>query len=133
MVEISGAEIGKALQRGRVAQMTEPRAMAARYDHLAGRIVVDLANGCSFAFPTSLVPGLNSATDEQIAAVEVLGAGSGLHWHGLDLDLSLPGVMAGRFGARAEMARLAGQTTATAKASTSDARGGKRGQPSKVR
>jgi len=105
MVDISDAEIDAALQRGRIAQMDDPRAVAARYDRLAGRVVVDLANGCTFAFPPSLVPGLSSASDEQIAAVEILGTGYGLHWEALDLDLSVLGMMAGRFGTKAEMGR----------------------------
>ncbi|WP_092177362.1 DUF2442 domain-containing protein [Bosea sp. OK403] len=122
MVEISDAEIDAALKRGRTAHMHEPRAASARYDRLSGRIVVDLANGCTFAFSICLVPRLNSATDEKIAAVELLGAGYGLHWEALDLDLSLPGLMAGRLGTEAETARLAGQATA-AKASSGPSRG----------
>lgn len=43
---------------------------------------------------------LRTVDDDQIAAVEILGQGYGLHWEVLDLDLSVTGLMAGRFGAR---------------------------------
>lgn len=41
---------------------------------------------------------LRTADDDQIAAVAIFGQGYGLHWEALDLDLSLTGLMAGRFG-----------------------------------
>ena len=51
MVELTDAEIDTAVERGRIAQQTEPRATSARYDTKNGRIIVDLTNGCTFAFP----------------------------------------------------------------------------------
>ena len=62
------------------ARLHEPRAAAARYDQRSGQVIVELANGCTFAFPPQLAQGLEAATDEQLSQVEILGAGSELHW-----------------------------------------------------
>lgn len=116
---------------GREARAREPRAAAARYDRAAGRIVVELENGCTFAFPPRLAQGLEGASDDRLAAVEILGQGYGLHWEALDVDLSLPGLMAGLFGTKAWMARRAGRTTSPAKAAAARANGAKGGRPRK--
>lgn len=129
MADLSDAAIDAALERGRLAHANEPRAAAARYDRAAGRVIVDLENGCTFAFPPRLAQGLEGASDEQLSAVEILGKGHGLHWEELDVDLSLPGLMAGIFGTKAWMARRAGQATSAAKAAASRANGAKGGRP----
>lgn len=85
-------------QRGRVEMATKPRAQSARYDVHSGRIVVELVNGSLFEFPARLAQGLESATDEQLAAVSVIGVGFGLHWEAVDVDLKVESLMAGRFG-----------------------------------
>ena len=132
MAELSNAEIDAALERGRIARAIEPRAARARYDRKLGRIVVDLTNGCVFAFPPRMAQGLGKATDNQLAEVEILGRGYGLHWESLDVDLSIPGLLAGIFGTRSYMARLAGRTKTPAKAAASRANGAKGGRPRKT-
>jgi hypothetical protein len=96
-----------------------------------GRMIVQLTNGCTFTFPPRLAQGLESATAEQLAAVEVLGAGYGLHWEALDVDLSIPGLLAGLFGTKSYMARHAGRATSPAKAAAARANGTKGGRPRK--
>lgn len=129
---MSDAVIDAALERGRDARANEPRAAAARYDPAANRVIVDLENGCTFAFPPRLAQGLGGASEEQLADVEVLGRGHGLHWEALDVDLSLPDLMAGIFGTTVWMARRAGQATSAAKAAASRANGAKGGRPRKT-
>lgn len=131
MAELTDAAIDAALERGRAAHANEPRASAVRYDQVSARVIVDLENGCTFAFPPRLAQGLDSASDDQLAAVEILGRGYGLHWEELDVDLSLPGLMAGIFGTNAWMARRAGQSTSAAKAAAARANGAKGGRPRK--
>lgn len=131
MAGLTDAQIDAALERGRSASVYEPRAASVRYDGNLGRVMVDLTSGCSFAFPARLAQGLETATDEQLAQVEILGAGYGLHWGALDVDLSIPGLLAGLFGTRAHMARLAGQATSPAKAAAARANGTKGGRPRK--
>jgi len=131
MADLTDARIDAALERGRIARRSEPRALAARYDRHLGRVVVDLANGCTFSFPPALAQGLESATADQLAEVELLGGGYGLHWEALDADLSIPGLLAGLFGTRAFMARHAGRATSPAKAAAARANGAKGGRPAR--
>jgi len=131
MDELTDAEIDKAMERGRIAQQTEPRVRKVRYDKRHKRMYVDLTNGCTFTFPPHLAQGLEAATDEQLSNVEILGAGYGLHWEALDVDFSIPGLLAGIFGTRAYMARRAGQTTSPAKAAAARENGRKGGRPRK--
>jgi hypothetical protein len=131
MAEMTDAEIDAALDRGRTARQQEMRAEAVRYDRQTGRVIVELANGCTFTFPPRLAQGLEAATEEQLAQVELLGAGSGLHWEALDVDLSIPGLLAGLFGTRAYLARHAGRTTSPAKAAAARTNGSKGGRPRK--
>ena len=126
-------EIDRAMARGRRLALTEPWAARARYDRRTGRVLVDLTNGCTFAFPARSLQGLQKATDAELAEVEILGAGYGLHWETLDADFTVPGLLMGVFGTRrwmaSEMARLAGRSTSPAKAAAARANGGKGGRP----
>ena len=131
MAELTDDQIDAATQRGRAASLHEPRAAAARYDGQLGRVIVELTNGCIFAFPPKLAQGLETATEEQLAEIEILGAGYGLHWEALDADLSIPGLLAGLFGTKAYLARQAGQAKSPAKAAASRANGAKGGRPRK--
>ena len=129
MAELTDAQIDSALKRGRTAQLHEPRAAAARYDRRLGRVIVDLTNGCSVAFPPKLAQGLETASEKQLAQVEILGSGYGLHWDSLDTDLSVPGLLAGLFGTQAYTAQQAGRVTSPAKAAAARANGAKGGRP----
>ena len=136
MTNITDAEIAAARRRGEDLALAEPRAAAARYDAATGRVVIDLTNGCLFAFPARALQGLAQATDADLAAVEVTGGGHGLHWEALDADFTVPGLLMGLFGTRAwvarEQARRAGATTSPAKAAAARANGAKGGRPRRV-
>ena len=132
MVSLTDAAFAAAVERGKQLRAREPRAVAARYDRRRDRIIVDLTNGCAFAFPPRLAQGLEDATAAQLAQVEILGAGFGLHWEALDADLSIPGLLAGLFGTRAHMARLAGKATSPRKIAAARANGAKGGRPRKA-
>jgi hypothetical protein len=126
-------KIDRALARGRRRAVSEPRATRARYDRRTGRVVVDLTNGCSFVFPARSLQGLAQARDAELADIEILGAGHGLHWPALDTDFTVPGLLMGVFGTRAwmasELARRAGQSKSPAKAAAARANGRKGGRP----
>jgi hypothetical protein len=132
MIELTDEEIEAANERGRVFRETHPHAKSARYDRKADRVVVELINGATFAFPPRLVEGLHDASPEEIAEVEVIGAGYGLHWESLDLDYSVPGLMNGVFGTARWMAAKAGRATSPAKAAAARANGAKGGRPRKA-
>jgi hypothetical protein len=135
MVDNLDSMIGAAERRGKRSLDTEPRAKTARYDRSNGRIVVELTNGCAFAFPAARAEGLETANDDDLAQVEILGLGYGLHWEKLDVDLSVPGLLAGLFGTRTYMDRIraahAGATSSSAKAAASRRNGLKGGRPRK--
>jgi hypothetical protein len=132
MAEITDAELDRASQLGAALAKSEPRAASARYDRSTGRITVELTNGSAFAFPARLGQGLEAATDDQLADVVILGAGYGLHWEALDVDLSIPGLAAGVFGTKAHMARIAGRGASPAKSAAARANGAKGGRPRKT-
>jgi hypothetical protein len=126
--------VAQAERRGERSLRTEPRARAARYDRRTGRVHVDLTNGCSFAFPARKAQGLERASDAELAQIEILGLG--LHWERLDVDLSVPGLLAGLFGTKAYMDRQraarAGAATSAAKAAAARRNGAKGGRPRKA-
>lgn len=132
MADITDSEIDRALACGEAAAKAEPRAEAARYDAVSGRVVVELTNGCAFAFPARHAQGLEEATDAQLAQVQLLGQGFGLHWEELDVDLSVPGLLAGLFGTARWMAARAGRATSPAKAAAARENGRRGGRPRKA-
>lgn len=131
--------VAKAEAAGATAAATEPRAVAARYDREGDRIVVILQNGWEFGFKPWLAQGLEDATPEQLAKVEILPRGIALHWEELDADLGIDELLAGRYGSQAHMARVAaklnggvgGAKTSEAKAAAARANGAKGGRPRK--
>ena len=103
------ARIPAAIERAHKADRTEPRAGAASYDRDAGRVRIDLTNGCAFEFPVALVQGLEGAAADDLARVEVYPGGEGLRWERLDVDLSVPGLLAGVFGGEGWMRQMGRQ------------------------
>lgn len=132
MVELTKEQIATANERGRIVRETQPHARSARYDVKSDRVVVDLTNGATFAFPPRLVEGLHDASPAEIAEVEVIGRGFGLRWETLDLDYTVPGLVNGVFGTAKWMAARAGRTTSPAKAAAAQANGAKGGRPRKA-
>lgn len=122
-------------RRGEQSRRSEPRAKRARYNRKTGRVVVELTNGCSFAFPARRAEGLEDASDDELAEVAILGLGLGLHWERIDVDLSVPGLLAGLFGTKAwmdrERAARAGSATSPAKAAAARRNGARGGRPRK--
>ena len=129
MADLTDTQLDAAAARGRIARISEPRATRAWYDRARGHVVVELTNGSMFGFPPGLAQGLESATPDQLADMEILGAGYGLHWEALDVDLSIPGLVSGLFGTKAHMARQAGKATSSAKAAAARTNGAKGGRP----
>ena len=60
-------------------------------------IYVELHDGRIVGFPADRFRILSSATDEQLARVRIEVNGYALRWEELDEDLTVPGVVAGRF------------------------------------
>lgn len=76
-------------------QATEPTAVRAWTE---GRIVfVELHDGRIVGFPANRFRILAAATDHQLAQVRLELDGYALRWEELDEDLTVPGIVAGRF------------------------------------
>lgn len=132
MADLTDAQIAIAEERGRTVRATKPHAVSARYDPNSGRIIVDLENGSTFAFPPGLVQGLGAATPDELAQVELLGDGFALHWEALDVDFTVGGLLNGVFGTAKWMAEKAGRTSSPAKAAAARMNGAKGGRPRKA-
>ena len=132
MADPTDAELDAASERGNRLWETEPRAKAARFDRKSGHIIVDLTNDCSFTFPARRAQGLENASNDELAEVEVLGLGYGLHWETLNEDHAIPALLVGIFGTKQYMAQLAGRATSPAKAAAARANGAKGGRPKKA-
>ena len=84
----------KASLAGRRAARQEPRAASARYQSRICALEVGLRRGVTLQIPIQLIPELKHASPRDIRAVKVLGRGGGLHWERLNVDLSVPGLVA---------------------------------------
>ncbi len=123
-----------AVAAGKATEIREPRAVAVRFSPAARRLKVDLVNGATLLIPVSLLQGLAHASDRQLCAAEIVGGGYAIHWEELDCDFTVPGLVAGIFGARgwmSEMARSAGRVSSPAKARAARENGRKGGRPVK--
>jgi hypothetical protein len=121
--------------RGEALRAHGSLATAAVYDAAAGVLRLSLANGVEAAIPAALIEGLAEATEADRAGVEIAGVGYGLHWPALDLDLSVPGLLAGVFGTQSwsdsRRAARAGAATSPAKSAAARRNGAKGGRPRK--
>ena len=60
-------------------------------------ICLILSDRKEIRFPVELNKKLMNATDQQRSNIEIICAGTGLHWPDLDEDLSITGIIEGRF------------------------------------
>ncbi len=89
--EISDAEFEQqyeeATRLGKKEMAKGAYAVNARFDKATKRIVVDLANGTTLLVPAHLIQGLQKASAKDLVEIEILGAGTGLYWPKLDVDI----------------------------------------------
>lgn len=136
---LSDDELADAIDRAESAERnaaeTEPRALSARYDPRTQRIEVELRDGCAFAFPVDSTEGLSGASPSALREVEVVGDGYALRWESLDVDYTVPGLVAGRLGSRRWIAKVMGEAggrvKSAAKARAARKNGRKGGRPKK--
>jgi hypothetical protein len=127
------AMIEEARARTELQDRIEPRAVRAWYDAERNLVMFELKNGCVFGFPPPENPywGLNAAKPEQLAEVEPIENGYGLHWEELDADLSIQGLMVELLNMKAWYARWLGGAKSEAKAAAARENGKKGGRPRK--
>ena len=71
----------------------DPRAREVKIDEDCLRVT--LADGRTIAVPLAWFPRLLHATHKQRKNWRLIGEGEGIHWPGLDEDLSVAGLLAG--------------------------------------
>lgn len=75
--------------------VTDARATRAWAD---GRMIrIALEDGREIAFPAEKFRRLRDATDEQLAQVQIEARGRALRWEEIDEDVSIEGVLLGRW------------------------------------
>lgn len=133
-VATSGTQIDRAIEQANDLH-NEPRVSAVEYRPGSGLdlLVLNFSDGHRHIIPREDLQGLQSATKEQIAHVEILGNGTGLHWPDLDLDHYVPSLLRHVYGTRrwmAEIGRSGGVAHSAAKKQASRVNGLKGGRPS---
>jgi hypothetical protein len=111
-------QYAEAVKRGKERLKTEPRAKSATYDPKTRRIIIELLNGCVFIVPVDLMQGLRGASDEDLMDFSLMPRGFDLHWHKLDAQFTVFGLLQGLFGTKrwmAELERTGGRVTSEAK------------------
>lgn len=73
--------------------VTEPLAIGLRFD--GETMWVELADGRKLGVPLAYFPRLLRATAKQREKYTISGGGTGLHWDGLDEDISVPALLMG--------------------------------------
>ena len=57
---------------------------------------VELSDGRTISVPLDWYPRLAHATQEERANWRIIGRGHGIHWEGIDEDISVAGLLTGR-------------------------------------
>ena len=63
-----------------------------------GMICMILSDKKEIRFPVTLNEKLRNASQSQVSNIEIICAGTGLHWPDLDEDLSVTGILEGKYG-----------------------------------
>lgn len=127
------AEIDRAIEHAQSLR-GEPRVTEVEYRPGPGLdlLILKLSDGHRNVIPREELQGLQSATKEQIARVEILGSGTGLHWPALNVDFYVPSLLRRVYGNKkwmAEIGRSGGSVKSAAKKRAARANGLKGGRP----
>ena len=80
------------------SSIVELEAKATRVWVEAGIVCLRLGDEREIRFPAARNRRLRQASPAQLAYVEIICDGTGLHWPDLDEDLSVQGILEGRLG-----------------------------------
>ncbi len=74
----------------------EREALAQKISFTDVALIVELDDGRSLSIPLTWYPRLLHAFEDELNNYEIIGEGEGIHWHDLDEDISIEGLLAGR-------------------------------------
>lgn len=103
MAELTREQWEAAKARGD-ERLRGPRAVSARYDAGRGRVIVRLTTGIEIGFAPHDAEGLQHATRDDLAVIEVDALGLGVHFPRLDADFYVPALLEGVLGSERWMA-----------------------------
>lgn len=78
------------------AVQNDIEAVAINVDFVNDMICLSLTDGREIRTPIEFYPRLATATPEQLRNFRLMGGGRGIHWEGLDEDLSVDSIVLGR-------------------------------------
>src|SRR5260370_10825133 len=87
-------QLRDAAKRGEEAQRTEARAERVYYDGNHRRLIIELVNGVLLGIPVSKIQGLTNAAPSVIEDVRLEPSCDAVRWDSLDLDFSIPWLVA---------------------------------------
>lgn len=127
------AEIEAAIARAKTIE-DEPRVLEVEYRPGQGLdlLILKMNDGHRLCIPREDLEGLQGASKQEVAKIEILGQGTGLHWPTLDVDLYVPALVRQVYGTRrwmAQLGRLGGSAKTPSKAEAAKANGLKGGRP----
>src|SRR3972149_11351984 len=129
-MEVRKDEFAAANRRAADRVRNTPIATDARYDRRTDRVLIGLSSGIGVAFHPPQAQGIEHAKPHQLAKIEITPSGLGIHFPRLDADIYLPALLEGFLGSRrwiaAEMGKIGGKASTTAKAAAArrNGRGG---------
>lgn len=138
MARTTDAELRRQVRVARAGEARDrkagKRALMAAYDPRSRRVLVELSNGCLFGFPVLSIPALAGVADADLQEVTTDPDGMAVNWEGLDVHLSVPGLVMSSIGHAwkvSELARVAGRARSPAKAAAARRNGKRGGRPRK--
>lgn len=75
-------------------------AIAARYDHRIGQVMIKLRCGLLLAFRPRDIQGLEAAKKADLKDIEISPCGLGIHFPSLDADIHIPSLIQGHLGSQ---------------------------------
>lgn len=130
---ITAAELRRVNKATRLADATEPRAVAAAYDAATGKLIITMRGGAVLSVPVSTFKALSHATPKQLAEVVAGDGGAALFWDELDVQIGIIALLQIVFKIKTvqSVTQQAGRSRSAAKVAASRANGAKGGRPRK--
>ena len=132
---VTHEEVQKANERAHQLESSVPKAVAAKYDRHARKVVIQLDSNLGIFFSPRDAEGLENASPEQLDQIKISPSGYGLHFPKLDADLYLPSLLRGFFGSErwiaSRMGTRGGRSKSSAKTMAARENGKKGGRPSR--
>ena len=101
----------------------------------AGRVHVELNNGCAFAFPAAHAQELAGASAQALRQIDITAGGLNLYFPRLDADLHVPNLVKGVLGTKRWMSQIGamgGRAHSAAKVQAAKSNGKLGGRPKKT-